>query len=108
MSNKGTEMNISAAQSIEMAGDKSSSYATAQLADSGLSAVQENPVALPLEASMPEDLHEAHMPPTMLAALRKNGPAWAVKVAKQILVAKWQLRKCTSIGKWVRVRGRVI
>jgi acetyltransferase-like isoleucine patch superfamily enzyme len=108
MNDKGTNMSISAAQSIEMVGDSRSSQATAQLPDPGLSAAQDSPVALTVEAPMPEDLHEGHMPPTMLAALRKNGPAWAMKVAKQMLVAKWQLRKCTSIGKWVRVRGKVI
>jgi acetyltransferase-like isoleucine patch superfamily enzyme len=44
----------------------------------------------------------------MLAALRKNGLKWALIVAGQLLRARWQLRNCTSVGKWVRIRGKVM
>lgn len=58
--------------------------------------------------TMPADLHDASIPHSPLAALREKGPRWALIISRQLLLARWQLRNCTSLGKYVRVRGKVL
>jgi acetyltransferase-like isoleucine patch superfamily enzyme len=56
---------------------------------------------------IPAELHEPHMPPSIMTALRSHGPGWFASIARQLMWARIQLRNCTHLGKWVRVRGRV-
>ena len=64
-------------------------------------------VGVTAEREIPADLHEPKMPPSITAALRSHGPGWFVSIARQLVWARVQLRNCTHLGKWVRVRGRV-
>jgi acetyltransferase-like isoleucine patch superfamily enzyme len=58
-------------------------------------------------AEIPSELHDPNMPPSLLAAVQAHGFFWLLSVARQAIQARTQLRRCNSIGKWVRVRGRV-
>jgi acetyltransferase-like isoleucine patch superfamily enzyme len=57
--------------------------------------------------AIPSELHEPNMPPSLLAAVQAHGFLWLLSVARQAIQARLQLRRCDSMGKWVRVRGRV-
>jgi acetyltransferase-like isoleucine patch superfamily enzyme len=57
-------------------------------------------------APIPAELHDPHPPTSLLAAIRKHDPLWVLRMIQQVFRAQVQLRRCT-LGKWVRVRGRV-
>ena len=56
---------------------------------------------------IPSEFHDPNVPASPLEALQSHGPIWALSVMRQVLLARWQLRRCDFLGKWVRVRGRV-
>lgn len=60
-----------------------------------------------LAETLPTEQNECHDPPTVMSALRAHGPVWALRAARQLLRARIQLHSCDSLGKWVRVCGRV-
>ena len=101
-------MDAKAAQSIEMVTGVKVGQPSAPLPDPVLAAVEEGPGITEVDRPIPADLHDALMPSSMLAAFRKHGPGWLMTIARQLLLAKLQLRKCNSVGQWVRVRGKVI
>ena len=47
------------------------------------------------------------MPSSPLEALQSHGLGWALSIVRQVLLARWQLRRCDNLGKWVRIRGKV-
>ena len=57
-------------------------------------------------APLPAELHDPHPPTSLRAAMRRHNPLWALLQIRQVFWAGLQLRRCT-LGKWVRVRGRV-
>ncbi len=56
---------------------------------------------------IPAELHEPVVPTSLLAALTSHGPMWLLSVTRQIVLAHFRLRRCDTLGKWVRVRGKV-
>ncbi len=114
MSDGEFDMNAEAARPIEMAGvvgalgGVMSSQPAADLQDQAIVATPENPFMANVDQPAPEDLRETQASNSMLGALRAHGPKWAVIIVRQLLLAKLQLRRCNSMGKWVRVRGKVI
>jgi acetyltransferase-like isoleucine patch superfamily enzyme len=68
------------------------------------SSVSEEPPSNGLE----EMVGEPYVPPSLVEAVRRHGFRWLYSTARQLLAARIQLRKCNSVGKWVRVRGRVL
>lgn len=56
---------------------------------------------------LPAELHDPVIPTSLRAALTSHGPMWLLSVTRQIVLAHFQLRRCDTLGKWVRVRGKV-
>src|SRR5947209_1819658 len=48
-----------------------------------------------------------YTPPSLKAALSQYGVRGLLSLARQLVWARLQLRTCNSIGRWVRVKGRV-
>jgi acetyltransferase-like isoleucine patch superfamily enzyme len=62
--------------------------------------------SLPADARA-SDLTGSSPTSSLLGALKKHGLLGSVGLFLQVVSARLQLRRCNSLGRWVRIRGRV-
>lgn len=65
-------------------------------------------VGVPEIGVVPGDVPTPYIRPSLRTVLRKHGTWWTVRVAWQLVFARLQLRRCNSVGRWVRAQGRVV